>query len=155
RNVIYEFYERVDLNKYGVPGDDGDKHYKCLHGASKIITVKRSQKHSVNGLVGHLQRRVPPMHRLYEILKGRSEPPTQDELDIAAGKKHLDSAAASAYLGKLETASNSILAAFCKQAGDSVPFDQEIFEKLLIEWMVADDQAFDLVENKEFQRLLQ
>jgi hypothetical protein len=36
-----------------------------------------------------------------------------------------------------------------------VPFDQEIFEKLLIEWMVADDQAFDLVENKEFQRLLQ
>ncbi|KAJ7912827.1 hypothetical protein B0H13DRAFT_1516258, partial [Mycena leptocephala] len=155
RNVIYEFYGRVDLNKYGVPGDDGDKHYKCLHGASKIITVKRSQKHSVNGLVGHLQRRVPPMHRLYEILKGRSESPTQDELDIAAGKKHLDTTKASAYLGKLETASNSILAAFRKQAGDSVPFDQEIFEKLLIEWMVADDQAFDLVENKEFQRLLQ
>ncbi|KAJ7132528.1 hypothetical protein C8R44DRAFT_553486, partial [Mycena epipterygia] len=155
RNVIYEFYEHVDLNKYGVPSDDGDKHYKCLHGTSKIITVKRSQKHSVNGLVRDLQRRVPPMHRLYEILKGRSEPPTQDKLDIAAGKKHLALAAASAYLGKLETASNSILAAFRKQAGDSVPFDQEIFEKLLIEWMVADDQAFDLVENKEFQRLLQ
>ncbi|KAJ7825783.1 hypothetical protein B0H13DRAFT_1918506 [Mycena leptocephala] len=120
RNVIYEFYEHVDLNKYGVPGDDGDKHYKCLHGASKIITVKRSQKHSVNGLVGHLLRRVPPMHRLYEILKRRSESPTQEELDIAAGKNHLDSAAASAYLGKLETASNSILAAFRKQTGESV-----------------------------------
>ncbi|KAJ7124698.1 hypothetical protein C8R46DRAFT_1250867, partial [Mycena filopes] len=126
-------------NKYGVPGDDGDKHYKCLHGSGRVITVKRSQKHSVNGLVGHLQRRVPPMYRLYELLKGRTEPPTQDELDIAAGKN----------FPILDLVTESLTSA------RQVPFDQEVFEKLLIEWMVADDQAFDLVENKEFQRLLQ
>ncbi|KAJ7182072.1 hypothetical protein C8R46DRAFT_1210612 [Mycena filopes] len=51
RSAIYHFYELVPLNRYGVPGDNGDKHYKCLHGSGRVITVKRSQKHSVNGTV--------------------------------------------------------------------------------------------------------
>lgn len=35
------------------------------------------------------------------------------------------------------------------------PFRQEVFNKLLLEWMVTDDQAFDVTESPEFQRLLQ
>ncbi|KAJ7455600.1 hypothetical protein B0H11DRAFT_2322331 [Mycena galericulata] len=91
RNPVYNFFEESRVNKYGVPGDTGDKHYKCCHGSRKIITVKKSQKHSVNGLVSHLQRKFPPMYRLYDILKNRDTPPTADELAIASGinwKRH-------------------------------------------------------------------
>ncbi|KAJ6620923.1 hypothetical protein B0H10DRAFT_1945746 [Mycena sp. CBHHK59/15] len=115
RNPVYLFYKPMDLNRYGVPGDTGDKHFKCLHGSGKVIMVKKSQKYSVNGLVGHLSRKVPPMYRLYEILKDRKTPPTEVEILIASGKQRLDSATATQYLGKLEAASNSIITAFRKQ----------------------------------------
>jgi hypothetical protein len=55
------------------------------------------------------------MYRLYEVLKGRPTPPTDEELLIAAGKKVLDPEAASAFLQKLESASNTIIEAFNQQ----------------------------------------
>jgi hypothetical protein len=55
------------------------------------------------------------MYRLYEVLKGRSTPPTDEELLIAAGKKVLDSQAATEFLRKLENASNTIIQAFNQQ----------------------------------------
>lgn len=32
-NPIYYFYEEVALNSEGLPGNPGDKHYKCYHGS--------------------------------------------------------------------------------------------------------------------------
>jgi hypothetical protein len=42
------------------------------------------------------------MHLLYCILKDREEPPTPDEIAIAAGKKQLDGLTEAKYLKKLE-----------------------------------------------------
>ena len=67
------------------------------------------------GLVSHLKMHFPAMYRLYEVLKGRSTPPTDEELLIAAGKKVLDPKAASEFLQKLENASNTIIQAFNQQ----------------------------------------
>ncbi|KAJ6589775.1 hypothetical protein B0H10DRAFT_807757 [Mycena sp. CBHHK59/15] len=115
RNPIYHFYELTTLNGYGKPGDPGDKHYKCCHGSGKVITVKKTQKRSVNGLVSHLARKVPQMYRLYEILKDHMTPPTADELDITSGKK-------------LEAASNSILTAFRKQVAVKAQWDEAVLK---------------------------
>ncbi len=35
------------------------------------------------------------------------------------------------------------------------PFDQNMFEKLLVEWIVACDQPFEEVERPELRRLLE
>jgi hypothetical protein len=56
------------------------------------------------------------MYRLYIVLKDRATLPTEEEVEIASGKKTLDPAMAAEYLGKLEKASNSIVAAFKQQA---------------------------------------
>jgi hypothetical protein len=57
----------------------------------------------------------PAMYCLYEVLKGCSTPPTDEELLIATGKKVLDPEAASEFLQKLENASNTIIQAFNQQ----------------------------------------
>jgi hypothetical protein len=55
------------------------------------------------------------MHRLYLILKDRDELPTEEEKDIAAGKKTIDPAHAAKYLFELEKASTSIVDLFNQQ----------------------------------------
>jgi hypothetical protein len=55
------------------------------------------------------------MYRLYLYLKDRTEPPTEDEVAIASGKKTLDPALAAEYLLKLERASSMIADAFSHQ----------------------------------------
>lgn len=55
------------------------------------------------------------MYRLFVMLKDRSEPPTEEERAIAAGKRAIDPAAATAYLGQLEHPSASIISMFTKQ----------------------------------------
>ena len=49
RNPIYLFYENVEWNSNGEVGNPGDKHYKCLHGNMKILTVTKKMKYSLNG----------------------------------------------------------------------------------------------------------
>ena len=56
------------------------------------------------------------MHRLYLILKDRKEPPTDDEIAIAAGRKVLDSALADDYLVQLEKTSTNLVNAFKQQS---------------------------------------
>ncbi|KIM75594.1 hypothetical protein PILCRDRAFT_13510 [Piloderma croceum F 1598] len=60
-NPIYLFYESVALN------------------ANKL-----------SGLIGHLKVHFPAMHQLYLVLKDRKEPPTDDNIAIAARWKVLD-----------------------------------------------------------------
>jgi hypothetical protein len=55
------------------------------------------------------------MYRLYLLLKDRDEPVTEEEMDIAAGKKTIDPARAADYLAKLEKASTSIVNLFNQQ----------------------------------------
>ncbi|KAK7433563.1 hypothetical protein VKT23_020717 [Stygiomarasmius scandens] len=146
-NPIYLFFEQVLLNAQGSPGAPGDKHYKCYHGKRKVLTVTKAMKSCVTGLTNHLKAHFPAMHRLWEILHRRSDPPTPEEKEIAAGHKALDTKAVNSYLAKLEKASQDIQQAFEQQAAKSAgPWDQAEFEKLLVEWIVACDQPFEEVE---------
>ena len=131
---IYLFYEIVIKGPDGTPGDDGDIHYRCLHGAHKICTIKRLMRSNLNGmafyvarcdlrfftdpllssgvLVNNLRVHIKPMYQLYCILKDCEEPPTPNGISIASGKRELDGHAEAEYLKKLEKVSENIKKAF-------------------------------------------
>ena len=114
------------------------------------------------------------MYRLFCLLKERpsDRPVTGKEIELASGKKVLDPGTARVYFNDLEIASENIRAAFEKQAINAAviviclivlvrsltpfqePWDQEKFEQLLAEWIVACDQPFEEVERPEFRALL-
>lgn len=121
-------------------------------------------------LVNYLRVHVKPMYQLYCILKDRDVPPTPDEIAIASGKKRLDGKTEAEYFKKLERASENIKKAFEEQQAratvsenhtldylrlmiwriQQAPWDQEKFEQVVTEWIVACDQPFDEVEKQEF-----
>ncbi|KAH9014784.1 hypothetical protein EDB85DRAFT_1838750, partial [Lactarius pseudohatsudake] len=76
----------------GTVGNPGDKHFKCYHGNRKIITLTKSMKYNLTTLVNHLKHSFPSMYKLFSILKDRSgdQHVTQEEMDVASGKKVLD-----------------------------------------------------------------
>ncbi|KAJ6609173.1 hypothetical protein B0H10DRAFT_2194010 [Mycena sp. CBHHK59/15] len=157
KNPIYLFYDMVPKNSEGSVGKTGDKHYKCRHGNGRIITVTKAMRYNVGGLTTHLKKEFPVMYRLYcALYTRREEPPTQQEIELARGDVPIDSEAAKAYLGKVETATANILKSLEVQAkkarGD---FSQEVFNTLLAEYIVACDQPFDTVEKPEFIRLME
>ncbi|KAK0492861.1 hypothetical protein EDD18DRAFT_1357236 [Armillaria luteobubalina] len=96
------------------------------------------------------------MYHLYLVLKACLDTDPRaviidEELDLAVGRKVLDPGKASEYIKKLETAAENIVRAFEKQATEVAgEWDQERFEHLLAEWMVACDQPFEEVKQKEF-----
>jgi len=47
---IYLFYEIVINGPDGTPGDDGDIHYCCLHGAHKICMIKQLMRSNLNSM---------------------------------------------------------------------------------------------------------
>ncbi|KAF8219691.1 hypothetical protein L208DRAFT_1338569 [Tricholoma matsutake] len=51
KSPIYHFYEIVTNGLDGTPGDDGDVHYHCLHGAHKVCTIKRSMRSNLNSVL--------------------------------------------------------------------------------------------------------
>jgi hypothetical protein len=94
----------------------------CLSGelsSTKSILLIFQHHAVVPGLVRHLKNHFPTMYRLYELLKVRSGPPTQDELDIASAKKKLHGPAARAYVSQLGKASENIIDAFQRQAAQA------------------------------------
>jgi hypothetical protein len=57
------------------------------------------------------------MYRLYIIMKNRTDPPTNEELETACSKKVLDMDVANSYLGQVEVASSAnLLSIFVKQS---------------------------------------
>lgn len=56
KSPIYLFYEIVANGSDGTPGDDGDVHYRCRHGAHKICTIKKSMRSNLNGMFSFLCR---------------------------------------------------------------------------------------------------
>jgi hypothetical protein len=123
-------------------------------------------------LVNNLRVHVKPMYQLYSILKQRDELPTPDEIAIASAKQQLDGKAEAEYLRKLEKSSENIKRAFQDQQAHAAvsenypplvscliklrqgPWDQEKFEQLLTEWIIACDQPFDEVEKPEFVTMM-
>lgn len=125
-------------------------------------------------LVNYLRVHVKPMYQLYCILKDRDVPPTPDEIAIASGKKRLDGKTEAEYFKKLERASENIKKAFEEQQAratvsenhtldylrlmiwriQQAPWDQEKFEQVVTEWIVACDQPFDEVEKQEFVTMM-
>lgn len=131
KNHVYLFYEEVDHNSSGARGEPGDKHFKCRHGAHKILTITKKMRSSLNGkqtachsldsctnifkgLIGHLKN-FPHMYELLDILNSRESPPTADEIAVAEGRKVLDPKAAADWLLKLEKASNRLTDMFKRQ----------------------------------------
>jgi hypothetical protein len=117
-------------------------------------------------LVNNLRVHVKPMYQLYSFLKDRDEPPTPEEIDIASAKRKLDGE----YLQKLEKSSENIRKAFQNQQVRAIvseislgfllltrlqgPWDQEKFEQLVMEWVIACDQPFEEVERPEFLAMM-
>ncbi|KAG6886442.1 hypothetical protein C0992_003932, partial [Termitomyces sp. T32_za158] len=88
------------------------------------------------------------------VMKSRDEP-TPDKILVASGKKAFDPALQAEYLKILEKKSFRIREAFAKQQTASMePWDQEKFEDLLVQWIVACDQPLDEVEKLEFINLM-
>ncbi|KAG2073321.1 hypothetical protein BDR04DRAFT_1116452 [Suillus decipiens] len=48
-NLIYYFYEHVEMNLDGQAGEVSDKNYKCYLGNHKILTITCTMKSSLNG----------------------------------------------------------------------------------------------------------
>ena len=130
KSPIYLFYEKVECDKDGEVGADGDSHYRCYHGARRVCSVRKSMKYNVTGmpailllqnypftqnchagLVNNLKASSPHMFRLFTILKARpaGEVVTNEEIDVAAGRKLLDSVQTASYLKKLESSSANLL----------------------------------------------
>jgi len=89
-----------------------------LNGKQPLLLFIVSQK-SIVGLVGHLKRHFPAMHRLYMVLKDHTEPLTDDELAKASTEKVLDTEVANAYLRRVEVASANLLSMFTKQSQEN------------------------------------
>lgn len=120
-------------------------------------------------LVNNLRVHVKPMYLLYCILKDRDDPPTSDEIDIASARRRLDVNTEAEFLQKLEKSSENIKKAFRDQQARAIvseilltllfvrfmisqqgPWDQEKFEQVVMEWIIACDQPFEEVERPEF-----
>ena len=68
------------------------------------------------------------MFRLYIIIKTRAEPPSDEELAIACGKKVLDTEAANSYLGHVDIASSAnLLSMFAKQSQEKAVSKTMVF----------------------------
>jgi len=113
------------------------------------------------------------MYQLYSILKDCNKPPTPDKIDITSARQQLDWKAEAEYLQKLEKSSENIKKAFQNQQAHTIvseipsgfvllatydlrqgPWDQEKFEQVLMEWVIACDQLFEEVEWPKFIALM-
>ncbi|KAK0229620.1 hypothetical protein EDD85DRAFT_733696, partial [Armillaria nabsnona] len=135
-------------NSDGKPRNHGDKHFKCYHGNQKVLTITLTMKGSLNGLIGHLKTCSAPMYCMFLALRAHldSTPKAvilEDEISIANGSKNFDPQVAEVYLKQMESESENIIRAFRKQSGE---WDQEKFETLLAEWIIACDQPFEEVD---------
>ncbi|KAK0430953.1 hypothetical protein EV421DRAFT_1912374 [Armillaria borealis] len=149
KSAIHYFFELVRVNAKGntLQGAPSDKHYHCHHGQHKIIMILGTSHSNLTTLVNHLKHHFPAMHCLYMILHDRKDPPTEEEIEITNGMRKLDAMSTASYLKKLKLASENIIQAFQWQtvqvAGE---WDQEKFERLLLEWIVVCDQPFEEVK---------
>ncbi|KAJ8456982.1 hypothetical protein ONZ45_g18499 [Pleurotus djamor] len=154
RNPIYLFYEEVKA-PINAPFPKGERRYVCYHdGARKQMKVTAGMKYSTTGLVQHL-RKFPLQFRLYEVLKNRKQPPTAQEIEVAANRIPMTPESLSTFVRAQEKQSADIRDLFDKQKSkDKATFKQDLFDKLLTEWIVSCDQPFTEVDRPEFRALI-
>ncbi|KAJ8495678.1 hypothetical protein ONZ45_g12768 [Pleurotus djamor] len=154
RNPIYLFYEEITA-PINAPFPKGERRYVCYHdGTRKQMKVTPGMKYSTTGLVHHL-RKFPLMFRLYEVLKNRSQPPNAQEIEIAANRSPMTLESLSMFVRGQEKQLADIRDLFDKQKSkDKAAFKQDVFDKLLTEWMVSCDQPFTEVDRPEFRSLI-
>jgi hypothetical protein len=88
----------------------------CLNGSFPFSSPHPTLIVDVTGLVGNLKSCSPSMFQLYSILKSRPDGQiTEEEIDIASGKRALTAKASAEFLGSLEAQSENIKNAFAKQ----------------------------------------
>ena len=112
------------------------------------------------------------MFKLFEVLKSHKELPTAEELTVAAGSVPMPHKMEVQITSTLDEQSNSIWQAFehqkaaarvslslvaslCSYHVTQEPWDQEKFEHLITEWVVACNQPFDEVEKPEFIKMME
>ncbi|KAF5319077.1 hypothetical protein D9758_018663 [Tetrapyrgos nigripes] len=154
QNPIYLFFEEVHSDVDGSK-EEGVKYFKCWHGSQRVLKITKKMRGNLNGLVGHLRSHFIAYYQMYEVLNKRSEPPTEEEINIASGKVRLDPDVARSYLEQLESLSHNIKDMFAQQSSKEEPWDQDKFEDLLARWCAACNQPFTSVEDPEFRALLQ
>ncbi|KAK0445077.1 hypothetical protein EV421DRAFT_1902535 [Armillaria borealis] len=101
-----------DSDPQALPTDKSHKTNPIYH----LYEVWPTNAHSEPELITHLKYHAPAMYWLYEIMKSRSNPPTEEEIQIASAQKVLDPTAAMHYLEKLAKASGDLDVAFTCQA---------------------------------------
>ncbi|KAJ7818118.1 hypothetical protein B0H14DRAFT_2601541 [Mycena olivaceomarginata] len=99
--------------------EDGACHYKCNLGNRTVLKIGRKMKHNTHGLQMHLQLHFLAHYRLFKVLSGRREPPTEVELALARGSTPMTPETAAQYLERLDAISSSIKDMFEKQAAAS------------------------------------
>jgi hypothetical protein len=132
RNLIYHFYEEWNVNSEGNLGKEGDKHYRCHHGARRIFTISKASNYNLHSklsllasysilsfknlpaMINHIEILFKAMHDLFIVMKTR-ESPTADEILMASGKKIFDDSLKADYLKIIEDQAVGIQKAFATQ----------------------------------------
>ncbi|KAJ6472270.1 hypothetical protein DFH09DRAFT_954153, partial [Mycena vulgaris] len=137
----------VPKNSEGSAGKPGDKHYRCRHGGRKIITITKAMRYNALELTTHLKNDFPIMYRLFLALYTRKDsPPVDGEVELARGNNQAK---------KVQVFRSFYFVISISHGSLQGIFDQEVFNALLAEWIVACDQPFDEVEKPEFIRLME
>lgn len=132
-NPIYLFFEEVDApQSTSKDADSRDKHYKCYHGARKIITLKHSSRGNLSSeftpdlvlnvvphgrltkaLHNHIKTTFPLHYKLFELLRDRDSPPTQEEISYANATREFKGDLAQEFIKTLKK-SQRTLDTFCQ-----------------------------------------
>lgn len=100
----------------GVDNHEGDEKQSQWYVPFFFSSSNINSGHHNVGLVGNLKSCSPSMFQLYSILKCRPDGQiTQEEIDIASGKRALTAKASAEFLGGLEAQSETIKNVFSKQ----------------------------------------
>ncbi|KAJ7892305.1 hypothetical protein B0H14DRAFT_2560359 [Mycena olivaceomarginata] len=131
--------------------DDG-----ICQGTVPGVKITKKMRGNLSNLTGHLQRRFPAHFRLCEVLNKRGGSPTTEEIQIANGKKAMDTVTAKKYLQELDNISHNIKFMLEQQMDKSrEPWKQKEFDELIVKWIAACDQPFSTVEEPEFRAMLE
>jgi hypothetical protein len=66
-------------------------------------------------LIGHLKHNFPAQYRLYQYLQDKKSPPTDEEVEIAQGRRAIDPEKLHAYVAQVERETDTLLKMFAKQ----------------------------------------
>ncbi|KAJ7469791.1 hypothetical protein B0H11DRAFT_2196741 [Mycena galericulata] len=154
-NPIWHFFR--ELKPEDVENAEADKkYYKCNLGSHTVIPLTKTSNGNIVPLKNHLKAHFAQHWRMLLVWAADdSLKPTEEELEIAHGKKEMTTQIAKRFQNSVAKIEGNIVAAMNKRAEDAKePWNQSHFEELLAKWIAATDQPFSVVEEPEFKTLL-